>query len=165
MATNNSWNTPALLTNGQLLIGDTSTGFPLAATLTQGTGITITNGAGSITIAATSSTTAWVNQTSSTVTIAANTGYIINDSTNLVTLTLPATIAQGSIVEIAGMSSGGWKLAQASGQQINFGAVATTSGTGGSLASSNTYDSIRLVCTTANTQFTVLSSMGNITYV
>lgn len=41
----------AVLTNGQLLIGD-GTGDPAVATLTAGTGITITNGAGSITISA-----------------------------------------------------------------------------------------------------------------
>lgn len=43
-----SWTT---LSNGQLIIGSTA-GTPTAATLTQGTGITITNGSGSITIAA-----------------------------------------------------------------------------------------------------------------
>jgi hypothetical protein len=37
-------------TNGQLLVGSTG-GAPVAATLTQGTGMTITNGAGSITVA------------------------------------------------------------------------------------------------------------------
>jgi hypothetical protein len=41
-------------TNGQLLIGNTTGNTLTKATLTQGTGITITNGAGSITIAATS---------------------------------------------------------------------------------------------------------------
>lgn len=38
-------------TNGQLLIGNTTGNTLTKATLTQGTGITITNGAGSITIA------------------------------------------------------------------------------------------------------------------
>ena len=40
-------------TNGQLLIGNTSGGGLAKATLTQGSGITITNGTGTITIAAT----------------------------------------------------------------------------------------------------------------
>lgn len=44
--------TTAAPTNGQLLIGSTGVA-PVAATLTAGTGITITNGAGSITIATT----------------------------------------------------------------------------------------------------------------
>jgi len=42
-------------TNGQLLIGNTTGNTLTKATLTQGSGITITNGAGTITIAATSS--------------------------------------------------------------------------------------------------------------
>ena len=42
-------------TNGQLLIGNTSTGLLTKTTLTAGTNITITNGPGTITIAATSS--------------------------------------------------------------------------------------------------------------
>jgi hypothetical protein len=50
MTTNNVTNQPELTTNGQLLIGSTSAN-PVAATLTAGTGITVTNGAGSITIA------------------------------------------------------------------------------------------------------------------
>ena len=52
MATNNSTNTPELTTNGQLMIGSTSNN-PVAATLTAGTNMTITNGAGTITIATT----------------------------------------------------------------------------------------------------------------
>jgi hypothetical protein len=46
----------ASYTNGQLLIGNTTGNTLTKATLTQGTGITITNGAGSITIAVTGST-------------------------------------------------------------------------------------------------------------
>jgi len=41
-----------MATNGQLLIGHTANGYPSVATLTAGTGMTITNGAGSITLAA-----------------------------------------------------------------------------------------------------------------
>lgn len=150
------------MTNGQLIIGSTS-GTPTAATLSQGTGITITNSAGSITIASTSVGPTWTNQTSST-TMAVNTYYIAN-SGSLVTLTLPATAAQGTVFAVAGVGAGGWKVGQAASQQINFGNVTTTSGTGGSLASSNQYDVVYLLCTTANTQFSVLSSVGNLTYV
>ena len=150
------------MTNGELIIGSTS-GTPTAATITAGTGISVTNGAGSITITNTGSGISWVNQTTST-TMAVNTGYLANSS-SLVVLTLPATAALGTQFEVAGIGTGGWEIAQAAGQQINFGDVATTSGTGGSLASTNEWDVVRLVCTTANTQFSVLSSVGNITYV
>ena len=42
-------------TNGQVLIGDTAAGYWKAGTITAGSGVSITNGAGSITIAATGS--------------------------------------------------------------------------------------------------------------
>lgn len=44
--------TAAMSTHGELLIGNATTGIPTLATLTEGTGITITNDAGSITLAA-----------------------------------------------------------------------------------------------------------------
>jgi trimeric autotransporter adhesin len=49
MATNNTSNMPVPLLDGQLIIGKTSD-RPQVATLTAGTNITITNGAGTITI-------------------------------------------------------------------------------------------------------------------
>ena len=48
--------TAAMSTNGQLLIGNASTGIPTLATLTAGTGITISNTAGAITLASSIST-------------------------------------------------------------------------------------------------------------
>lgn len=106
----------------------------------------------------------WNDQTSGSVTMAVNNGYVTDNGASLVTYTLPATAALGSIVEIAGKSAGGWKIAQASGQTIHFGNVNTTTGATGFLSSTATYDCIRLVCTTANTDFVVLSSVGNITF-
>jgi hypothetical protein len=55
------------LTNGQLLIGNTGNP-PTAATLTAGTGVTITNGAGSITIAVNSAQLGNTAQVATTVT-------------------------------------------------------------------------------------------------
>jgi hypothetical protein len=48
--------TSAMSTNGQLLIGNATTGVPSLATLTAGTNMTITNTAGAISLAATLST-------------------------------------------------------------------------------------------------------------
>ena len=50
--------TAAMSTNGQLLIGNATNGYPSVATLTAGTGMTITNGAGTITLASTLTTMA-----------------------------------------------------------------------------------------------------------
>jgi hypothetical protein len=96
---------------------------------------------------------------------AVNNGYIANKASNLV-LTLPTTAAVGTLIEITGMNTAlGWTIAQNVGQQIFFGTSTTTSGTGGSLSSSNIYDAVRLVCNVANTSWIVISSIGNITVV
>ena len=44
--------TAAMSTNGQLLIGNATNGFPSVATLTEGANVTIVNGAGAITLSA-----------------------------------------------------------------------------------------------------------------
>jgi len=163
MATNNATNTPVLTLNGQTFIGSTGVD-PVAATLTAGVGIAITNGAGSITIAS-SGSSGWVDQTTSSVTMAVNTGYTSDDGASLVTLTLPATASIGDFVEINGKGSGLYTIAQASGQIIHFGNLASTSGAGGSVSSTLQYDCIRLRCITANTTWVVVSSVGNFTVV
>lgn len=91
-------------------------------------------------------------------------GYITNGS-SLVTVTLPATAAVGNTVTITGLGAGGWSVAQQSGVSINFGATNTTTGTGGSLASTNIHDSVHLLCVVANTTWQVINSVGNITVV
>lgn len=153
----------ASMTNGQLLIGSTGA-TPVTATLTAGTGITITNGAGSISIAS-NGADVWVDQTTASVTMAANTGYTSDAGASLVTFTLPTASAIGDWVEINGKNTGLWTVAQATGQQIYFGNVTTTLGTGGSLSATLQYDNVRMRCITANTFWEVVSAVGNLTYV
>jgi hypothetical protein len=154
--------TSQLLTNGQLPIGNTGND-PTAAALTAGTGISITNGAGSITIAGTGGGLTWTVVTGTTQTAAVNNGYIANNA-GLVTVTLPTTAAVGDIVAVTGINNAtGWKIAQSSGQQVFFGTSSTTSGATGFLASTNTRDTVFLLCVVANTTFNVLDSIGNIT--
>lgn len=92
----------------------------------------------------------------------ANWIYIPNN-VGLVTITLPATIAAGKIIGIVGNGSGGWKLAQNSGQTIHFLANNTTTGATGYLASTGQYDCVEVICSIANTDFVVRTSTGNIT--
>ena len=106
----------------------------------------------------------WNEVTGTSSAMAVENGYIANNGA-LVTLTLPATAALGSVIEVCGKGAGGWLIAQNSGQTVHFGASNTTTGVGGSLASSLQYDAVRMVCTTANTDFVVLSSIGNLTVV
>src|ERR1700761_723533 len=69
----------------------------------------------------------------------------------------------GDIMRIAGKGAGGWQISQNSGQTIHFGDDNTTSGVSGNIASQNSNDCLELLCTTDNTDFTVLSSIGNLT--
>lgn len=148
--------------NGQLPIGSTGAN-PVLATLSAGTGVGITNGAGSITINATGGGMTWSTVTSSSQAAAVNNGYVVNNGT-LCTITLPATAAVGSFIIIAGINAGLWQLAQNASQYIHFGSAVTTTGTGGYLASTLTNDTVTVVCTVTNNGWQVVSSMGNITY-
>lgn len=149
-------------TNGQIPIGSTGAD-PTLATLSAGSGVTITNGAGSITIAATGGGLTWTNVTGSTQTIAVNNAYLANNATS-VAFTLPSSATIGDIFQIVGVQ-GAWTLAQASGQQIKFGSTATTAGVTGSLASTDAGDCIACVATntSASTVWRVYTSIGNIT--
>lgn len=151
------------LTNGQLVIGSTGA-TPVAATITQGTGISVTNGAGTITIASTATSITWVDVTGGTQTLAVNTGYIA-DNAGGVAFTLPTTAAQGTLISICGNGAGGWSIAQNAGQSINVGNAPTTTGVTGSLASSNAFDQVDFLCVVANTTWNVRSMVGNLTVV
>lgn len=106
----------------------------------------------------------WNEVTGTSVSAAVNNAYILNNA-GLVTLTIPTTAAVGDVIKVVGKGAGGWTIAQNASENINFGNVTTTTGTGGSLSSSLRYDCVELVCTVANTTWTVTSSIGNITYV
>jgi len=112
-------------------------------------------------IASSSSYTAWVDQTTTPVTMVTNTGYTSDDGATQVVFTLPTTSAIGDWIEINGKGSGLWTIHQAVGQQIQISPTATTLGTGGSLSSVNQYDCVRLRCVTANTIWVVVSQQSS----
>ncbi len=130
----------ALLT-GQVLVGVTGAD-PVAQTLNN--------------------VSTWVDQSTASVTMAVNTGYVSDDTSNLVTFTLPVTAPLGSVIEIVGKGTGLWKIVYTTSQQILFGTSSSTV-TSGNVASTATSDSIRMVCTTANNIWTIVSAVGNIT--
>lgn len=140
--------------DGELPIGDGS-GYTLA-TLTEGTGITIVNAPGSITISSSGGGggITWTEVTGTSDIMTENTGWITNNA-GLVTLTLPTTAAIGTALSIVGKGAGGWIIGQLTGQNIQVGNVSTTVGFPGSISSSNRFDSVNLICTTADTTWTV----------
>lgn len=132
-------------TNGQLLIGNTTGGTLTKATLTQGTGVSITNGAGSITIAIGQSVATTVsptfagitlsNLTPNTLPIASTSGRLINsqitDNGTLITLGRATYIngnfqANGTVSATTGLSSSGY-LAIGGNTQLGNAATAKTS--------------------------------------
>jgi hypothetical protein len=154
-----------VLTNGQLLIGSTGVD-PVGAALTAGTGISITNGAGSITITNTeTSSTMWTVETAGPVTIAPGNGYASNSATQIV-YTLPSTAAVGDTYQVNSMNTGGFQVAQNAGQSVIVGNETTTAGTGGSITSaSTTGDWVEIVCVVANTSFIANVKQGQVTIV
>lgn len=125
-----------------------------------GTGVTKTNN----TLVVTGAGIGWTVVTGTTQAAAVNQGYFANNAL-LVTVTLPATASVGATVRVAGMGNGGWAVAQNAGQSIRMGNVTTTTGVGGSLASTDIGDAVEIVCRVANTEWMVLSMVGNVTWV
>ena len=103
----------------------------------------------------------WTEVTGTSQAAAVDNGYIANNS-SLVTVTLPSTCAVGKTIRVAGKGAGLWKIAQNAGQQIIFGNKNTTSGTSGYVAAIYQYDSVELLCITADTVFTVVNAVGDL---
>lgn len=87
-------------TDGQLLIGNTTGNTLTKATLTAGTGISITNGSGSITITNTASGTPTLNVVTGTTQAAVANNHYVLTNVAATTVTLPATPAAGDVVWI-----------------------------------------------------------------
>lgn len=144
------------LTNGQIIIGSTGN-TPAAATLTAGSGVSITNGAGNITISATGSGgMQWNNVTGTSQAAAVNNGYVSSNA-SLTTFTLPATATIGSIVAIQGAGAGGWTISLSGGQSV----VLNSGSASSSVSSTQQYDVIYLMCIVANTTWAYNGGFGN----
>lgn len=152
--------TSLALTNGQLAIGSTGAD-PTAATITAGTGITVTNGAGSITISASTSGFTWNNVTTGTQTIAVQNGYISNSGSGVV-YTLPATANLGDTFIIIGVADVSTITPNAS-QQLIIGNAIGNVGATGTAVTGEIGNSVQFVCTIAgaSTVWRAISVVGN----
>ncbi len=132
-----------------------------------GSGVTITNGtgaAGNIQIDSTG-TMPWTEITATSGTATINNAYILNNA-SLVSFALPTGGSPvGSMVRIVGKGAGGWRITQAANQVIHTPDGDTTTGTGGSLSSTNRYCCVTYVCTATNLEWTVINGYGNFTLV
>jgi len=137
------------MTNGSIIIGVTG-GTPIVGSLAAGVGISISTGPGSIIISATGSGTGWTEVVGTSQAMLPDNGYVSSNAA-LVTLTLPAVAAFGSTISIVGKGAGGWRIAQGVGQNVQIGNTSSTVGVGGTVSSTNRYDSVNLICIVANT--------------
>lgn len=101
------------------------------------------------------------------VALAANYGYYLTNAA-AVSLTLPAVATLGAQIYIttadASAPNAGFTIAQNAGQYILFGNDLSTPGVGGSLTAINDLQrsvTMQLICTVANTEFTVFSTNVN----
>ena len=89
-------------------------------------------------------------------------GYICNNA-SLVTATLPVSAAVGDYFRLGGKGAGLFRLAQNSGQFVHWETDTTTTGVTGSLTSLARYNSLEIVCITADTEFLIIGSIGSFT--
>jgi hypothetical protein len=146
------------------LAGDTGVAVPTAGrvTLAGGTGLSTVASGSTVTFNVTGMGEKYTVVTANT-SMGINQGYITNKSGSAAVMTLPVTAAVGSEITVVGQNSTGWSIAQNSGQTIHMNSASTTTGTGGSLASTAQYNVVSLLCTIANTDWTVTSSEGTLT--
>lgn len=106
----------------------------------------------------------FIDVTTSPYQMLGNQGYIAN-SASIINLILPVTASEGEVISVIGKGAGGWIISQAAGQSIKIAPVSTTVGVSGSLASTQQYDSIELVCIVDNTTWSTRGGpQGTLTY-
>jgi len=108
-------------------------------------------------------TVTW-QQISASQTLVKNTGYFCISPGGALSLALPSTASStiGDIIEVTLDGATSWTITQAVGQQIRLSSSQTTSGVGGTLASTAAGDSLKMVYQ-ASGKWNVVSSVGNIT--
>lgn len=152
------------------LAADTGSATGSTVNIVGGTGITTSASGSTLTIATTGSSTFTWNTITSNQTLAVNNGYITNNSSGAITLTLPATASVGDSIKIVNISllNAGWTIVQNAGQQIRFGGSGdfTTVGVAGGCSSSSSFPTFEIVCVVggSSTIWSAMSIVGNITF-
>ena len=88
---------------------------------------------------------------------------VYNTKVTLLTMTLPATAAAGTLIAIQGTAVGlaGWSISQNAGQNIQFLETSSTVGVTGAVSSTSPDAGMTLLCTVADTTWNVISSIGS----
>lgn len=114
-----------------------------------------------VTITDTTSGFTW-NDTTSSLTMSVGNGYYCSGGGAL-SLALPSTSVFGDEIAIILDGATSFTITQSAGQQVRLASSQTTLGATGSLASTAQGDQVTLVCKTANTIWSVVSVIGNLT--
>jgi hypothetical protein len=151
--------------DGMVLIGNTATNKPVWASIISSDGsVAFTAGAGTLDMRV-SGGADWHEVTTDTAMVATD-GYSVKSALGVpAVMTLPVTAAFGTIIEITGNSTDLYTIVQNASQQIQWDGLVTTLGAGGSLQSTQPFQSIKLLCVEADLIWNVLSSTGNFTIV
>lgn len=144
------------LPDGEILIGNASS-VATPGNLVAGIGISIGHVGNDLTVTATAGGVGWTVVTGLSQQMDVDSGYISNNAVP-VELILPVLSSVGSEIDIMGLGAGGWVVAQNASQVIHIGSASTSAGVGGSIESTNRYDSLTLICTVANTTWNVLGA-------
>ena len=103
----------------------------------------------------------WTEVVGASTGMSGNKGYITNYTLGTASLSLPGSSNVGDVIEIVGKGGTGWQVTQGAGQTIHMDTQSSTTGAGGSISSSNTGDTVKLVCITANTDWRVSHSVSS----
>jgi hypothetical protein len=122
-------------------------------------GITTTGNPGSNSITFSEVSWNWQENTVGIISLTNRTGYFANGAFQI-QYNLPVTATVGDDYQIVAKSSAGFKVQAGASQTIRMGNQIISSG--GDIQSSQIGDIIEIICMTANIEFIVLRSIGNI---
>lgn len=158
------------LTAHGVLLGENNSAFVATAAGTVGTVLASNGASADPTFQAIPSLNVVDNTTgtvASPTTMTVNTTYIADQASVTTGFLLPATAALGTEINIVGNGPGGWQIQQNANQAIKMNANTTTTGTSGSLSSTNRYNAITIVAVVggASTIWAVNDFSGSFTFV
>ena len=140
-------------TNGQLLIGNTTGNTLTAATLTAGTGVTITNGTGTITISSSGGTVTSVNGSGGTTGLTLTGGAITTSGT----LTLGGTLATANGgTNLTGFTAANNAIYSTSSSVLTAGTLPITAGGTGATTAGAALTALGGAASGVNTDITAL---------